>query len=307
VEAILAANTSQNHKGDTSESTHLDDRRPAGIPSAPEAEIVLDEIEEERMIGQGGNADVIEGRLSTADGTVNVAVKKPRMSGTIHAETIERMLEEAKTWNRLDGHDHVVGVVDWGSSPVPWIGMEYMDGGHLGDRAAEMGITQKLWTALAITRGVRHAHRHGVVHLDLKPENVLFRTVEGAWDVPKVADWGLSKRLLEHSKSVEGLSPQYAAPEQFDDDYGASDHSTDIYQLGAVFYELFTGRPPFDTSPSKAMYQILETEPTVPSEVVDVPARVDDILLKALSKRKDERYDDVLYLRDALRDALNEH
>lgn len=103
------------------------------------------------------------------------------------------------------------------------------------------------------------------------------------------------------------MSPRYAAPEQFNDEYSASDHSTDIYQLGAVFYELFTGQPPFDTEPSKAMYQILETEPIAPSEIADVPARLDDILLKALSKPKDERYGDILYIRDALREVLDEH
>ena len=320
VAAILAANTSQDDEDDIAESTqdgeddiaesshvdeHVDKRRPADIPGAPEAEIALDEIEEERTIGQGGNADVVE---ASVPGTVDtsIAIKRPRMSGTVHGETIERMLDEAERWERLDGHDHIVGVVDWGASPVPWIGMEFMDGGHLGERAGEMSLAQKLWTALVVTKGVRHAHKHGVAHLDLKPENVLFRTVEDAWDVPKVADWGLSKQLLEHSQSVQGLTPQYAAPEQFDDDYGTSDHSTDIYQLGAVFYELFTGQPPFDGNPSKAMYQILESEPTPPSEIAAVPPRVDEILLTALSKSKAQRYDDILYLRDALQEACED-
>lgn len=85
-------------------------------------EIDLNIIKEERTIGQGGNADVVEGRAPAADGTVKIAIKKLRMSGTIHTETIERILDEAETWDRLDGHGNVVGVVDWGSSPIPWIG-----------------------------------------------------------------------------------------------------------------------------------------------------------------------------------------
>jgi serine/threonine protein kinase len=208
------------------------------------------------------------------------------------------MLSEAETWDKLDDHDYIVDVVDYGGEPTPWIAMEYMDGGHLGERSGEMELTQALWTALSVTRGVRHAHRRGVAHLDLKPENVLFRTVEDAWDVPKVADWGLSKHLLEHSKSVTGITPQYAAPEQFDEEYGPTDDITDIYQLGAVFYELFTGQPSFRGTPKKVMRAVLDDKPTPPSEVADVPRELDEILLKALAKEKDSRYDDIVYLRD---------
>jgi serine/threonine protein kinase len=179
--------------------------------------------------------------------------------------------------------------------------MKYMDGGHLGDQSVEMDLPQKLWTAIAVTRGVRHAHTRGIAHLDLKPANVLFRSVEDAWNVPKVADWGLSKHLLNHSKSMEGLSPHYAAPEQFAaDEYGDLDHVTDVYQLGAVFYELFTGRPPFEGQPFEVMKQIESVEPTPPSEIADVPAALDEVLLRALATEKAERHESVLYLRDEL-------
>ncbi|GAB3329958.1 hypothetical protein GCM10027355_36110 [Haloplanus salinarum] len=222
------------------------------------------------------------------------------MQGTVHTGTVERVLEEAKTWDKLDDHDHIVGVIDYGAEPVPWIAMEYMDAGDLTERAGELGFEQALWTAVSITRGVRHAHRRGVAHLDLKPSNVLFRSVEGSWDVPKIADWRLSKHLLEHSKSMQGLSPQYAAPEQFDTDRGAADDVTDIYQLGAVIYELFTGEPPFEGTAAEAMHRVLHDEPTPPSEVADVPPALDEVLLTALAKDKTDRYDGVLLLRDAL-------
>jgi serine/threonine protein kinase len=184
--------------------------------------------------------------------------------------------------------------------------MEYMDGGPLDDRAGDLDTAQALWTAIEVTKAVRHAHRRGVAHLDLKPENVLFRSVDGAWDVPKVADWGLSKHLLEHSKSVEGLSPHYAAPEQFDDDYGPADDITDVYQLGAVFYELFTGQPPFEGQPAKVMNKVLNEEPTPPSEIADVPPELDDVLLNAMAKDKADRYEDVLLLRNELQELYEE-
>ena len=275
---------------------------PDRIPRTPDLSIAHADLTDKEPIGRGGNADVYR---ATVRGGETVAVKEPRMSGTLHTEAVDRLLAEAETWDKLDGHDHIVGVVDYGAEPLPWIAMEYMDAGHLGERAGDLDLDRALWTAEAITEGVRHAHRRGVAHLDLKPSNVLFRAVDGAWDVPKVADWGLSKHLLEHSKSVEGLSPQYAAPEQFDTDRGPADDITDVYQLGAVLYELFTGRPPFEGDPTSVMHRVLTEAPTPPSEVADVPPALDDVLLTALATAKADRYDSVLYLRDAFRDLAD--
>ncbi|WP_257629093.1 PQQ-binding-like beta-propeller repeat protein [Haloplanus salinarum] len=273
---------------------------PESIPEAPDVTVDYEALADEEPIGGGGNADVTRATLPTPEGDVALAIKRPRMQGTLHTDAVERLMQEAETWDKLDDHDHVVGVIDYGAEPLPWIAMEYMDAGHLGERAGGLDFEQALWTAISITKGVRHAHRRGVAHLDLKPANVLFRGVEGAWDVPKVADWGLSKHLLDHSKSVEGLSPQYAAPEQFDTDRGAADDLTDVYQLGAVLYELFTGEPPFDGSPAEAMHRVLHEEPTPPSEVAGLPPALDDVLLTALEKERSDRYDGVLLLREAL-------
>ena len=273
---------------------------PDTIPHVPDVSVEYTRLTEQEPIGSGGNADVTKARLPTADEDILLAIKEPRMSGTLHRDTVDQILTEAETWDKLDDHDHIVGLVDYGSDPLPWIAMEYMDAGHLGEQGTDMDIQQMLWTAIAVTKGVRHAHRRGVAHLDLKPENILFRSVDDAWNVPKVADWGLSKQLLDHSKSVKGLSPQYAAPEQFDEDFGPVDDLTDIYQLGAVFYELFTGSPPFEGQPAKAMHKVLNEQPTPPSEIASVPSELDEILGKSLAKDKADRYDNVAYLRDAL-------
>jgi serine/threonine protein kinase len=267
------------------------------------------DIDKGEPIGSGGNADVYRGTTTTDGEIIDIALKEPRMGGTLHTETVDRMMQEAETWQQLGDHDHIVSVVDYGSEPLPWIAMEYMDADHLGDRAGGLELDQALWTAIVTTKAVRHAHRRGIAHLDLKPANVLFRSVEDAWDVPKVADWGLSKHLLNHSKSVEGMSVEYAAPEQFDDEYGAVDDITDVYQLWAVFYELFTGRPPFEGKPFKVMNRIQTEEPEPPSSVADVPADLDEILLRAMATEKADRYETVIYLRDEfqqLRNDLNE-
>ena len=281
-----------------------DERIPESVPDSPAVSLTYDGIQKREKVGSGGNADVYRATSDTSRGKITFALKEPRVSGTLHTETAERLMQEAETWSKIDDHDHIVGVVDYGSEPLPWIAMEYMDGGHIGEQAGEMDFNRALWTAIVTTEAVRHAHRRGVAHLDLKPENVLFRSVDdnNVWEVPKVADWGLSKHLLEHSKSVEGLSPQYSAPEQFDDSYGAADDITDVYQLGAVLYELFTGQPPFEGDPARVMNKVMNEEPTPPSEVADVPKELDEILLTAMATEKQDRYETVIYLRDALQE-----
>jgi sRNA-binding carbon storage regulator CsrA len=274
---------------------------PDSTPKVPDASIEYSEIAEEEPIGFGGNADVTRAIISVNGEEVPIAVKKPRMSGTLHSEIVERMMEEAERWDKLDDHENIVDVIDYESSPLPWIAMEYMDAGHLGERSDQLEIPESLWVAVKISDAIHHAHRRGVAHLDLKPENVLFRTTEASWDSLKVADWGLSKHLLNHSKSMEGISPQYAAPEQFDGGFGQIDDITDIYQLGTVLYELFTGQPPFEGEPSRVMRAVINDQPAAPSEA-DVPDELDDVLLKALAKEKDARYSDILYLRDDLQE-----
>lgn len=104
------------------------------------------------------------------------------------------------------------------------------------------------------------------------------------------------------------MSPQYAAPEQLDtDSFGATDTTTDIYQLGAVLYELFTGQPPFSGRNWEVITKIQFETLDPPSEVTDVPPSIDPILLQALATEQGNRYEDVLYLRDALTELTEEN
>lgn len=112
---------------------------------------------------------------------------------------------------------------------------------------------------------------------------------------------------MEHFKSIEGLSTHYAAPEQFDEEFGSTDDITDVYQLGAVFYELFTGRPPFEGQATKVMRAVLDDEPNPPSEYANLPDQIDEILLTALATDKQDRYEHVLYLRDDLQDLWDNY
>jgi len=276
---------------------------PETIPAVPHLVVDYEDISNGEVIGQGGSADVYRASVQTGEQTVPLAIKQPRLQGTLHRDTIEAFQEEAETWDRLDDHDHIVSVVDWGGTPLPWLAMEYMDGGSL-DALLEDGklpLRQALWVGLCVCRAVRYAHRHGVAHHDIKPANVLFRTVENGWMVPKVSDWGLARLLIEESKSIQGLSPHYAAPEQFDTDtYGSPDDITDIYQLGVLLYELTTGAPPFEGPATAVMQSILTEDPDPPSAVADVPEAIDELVMPALEKQKSDRYESVLYLRTGL-------
>jgi len=279
---------------------------PDAVPVAPDADVEYAAIDRGDRLGEGGSAEVFRATLD--DGEIDAALKEPRMQGTLHADTMESFVEEAETWAGLDNHDFVVGVIDWDDEPLPWMLLEYMDGGDLSNYAGELPFEQAVWTARCVSDGVQHAHSRGVAHLDLKPENVLFRTTDGGWPVPKVADWGLARALLHDDGGVEGLSPRYAAPEQVDADrFGDPDQSTDVYQLGAVFYDLFVGHPPFEGEGGEVLTRVVEDDIRPPSEAdPSLPAELDDVLMPALEREKEDRYESVLYLRDALADLADE-
>lgn len=276
---------------------------PDAVPPLPLFEFDYDDLDGRDRIGTGGDADVYQATIEHGGYTYPVAVKEPRFEGTIQSRVVEKFEDEARTWSNLTNHDNIVSVYAWGTEPLPWMGLEYMDGGTLAGHIGSLNLSQGLWLAGRIAEGVRYGHRHGVAHLDIKPTNVLLRdTGSDTWDYPKVSDWGLAKMLLEHSNSIEGVSPTYAAPEQFDSEtFGNPDDFTDIYQLGTVVYAMLAGEPPF-TGPSTAvMRSVLDDEPDPPSAVnPTLPDAVDEPISKALSKQKGDRYESLVMFRKEL-------
>ena len=271
---------------------------PPAIQNAAVSAASYDELEKEGdPIGTGGVGVVYGSRIEVDDEVHPVALKEPDYSETLQADVVDQFLTEAEVWADVTDHDFVVDLVDTGTNPVPWIAMEYMDGGHLGQRVGELSTEQALWTAQRITRAIRHAHLNGIHHFDLKPENILFRsTTDSYWDIPKVGDWGLAKHQSEQGDQTM-LTPAYAAPEQLFDEYGSPDHRTDIFQLGIVFYELFTGTHPYNGDTTQAVDQDI----VPPTEIEkSLPSEIDSILMNALSIEQADRYQDVLNLRKEL-------
>jgi serine/threonine protein kinase len=132
-----------------------------------------------------------------------------------------------------------------------------------------------------------------VVHLDIKPDNILFDKA----GTPKVGDRGLGKLMLDLStKTGSSGTPAYSAPEQIDpNEYGETGWWTDIYELAATAYEMFTGRTPFTgTGALELALNILNDELIAPSSINhDIPEDLDRVLIKALSRKKDDRYKDI--------------
>lgn len=269
-----------------------------------------DEFQVEELIGSGGSADVNRAVIDRDGQSHTVALKTPRMSDyeTVETDFFEEFVTEAEIWENLDDHDGIVSVLGWGQQPYPWIALEYMEQGNLDELMGEIDRREGFAHLEQICNAVHHAHRHGVTHTDLKPENILYTTVEGTL-VPKVTDWGLANVLIEHSTTVEGMTPAYAAPEQIEpNSYGGTDDRTDIYQLGVIAYELLTGRLPFEyDSYTATMNGILNEAPPSPTDLdASIDPVLSDVLLRALAKDKTQRYETALHFRDALRRAYHE-
>jgi len=262
-----------------------------------------DDIEKKDTIGERSGANVYRGLL-TVDGTSHeIALKEPQFEGTIQKDIFEKFEQEAETWSNLDNHENIVSVYGYDTNPLPWIALEYMDGGTLANHVDKIDTSGALWMAGRIAEGIHYAHRHGVAHLHLSPYNILLReTTEGKWNYPKVSDWGIAQLQDGHTGSEERLISTYAAPEQVDpEEYGASNDITDIYQFGAIVYEPFPGRPPFTGSPTEVMQSILQEAPPAPTEInPDLPPQIDEILLKALKKEKSERYESMVLFQHEL-------
>jgi len=274
---------------------------PEQVPTLPEVSVTYSELTTDKLVASSPVTDVYRATVKTTDGEVVLALKEPQEPDSLHPGVVDRLLSGFEIWDLIDEHDHVVSLAGYGGEPHPWVATEHLDGGNLGWRAGQLDFEQALWTAVATTEAVEHAHSRGVAHLELTPGNVLFRSVEGAWDVPKVSGWGFSTRLLASSTTSEGLSPQYTAPEQVDPDtHGHPDNVTDVYQLGILFYELFTGRSPFDEAQFEDSDPVPRGDPDPPSDVAVVPSSLDDVLLTAMAAEKSDRYGHVSFLGDDL-------
>lgn len=247
-------------------------------PAIEEISQLLPQFELIELLGQGGMGAVYKARHPKLDRLVAIKILPPEIESA--PAFSERFSREAQTLARLS-HPNIVSVYDYGESDgTCYIVMEYVDGTNLRELIVGGEITPEQALAIVpqICDALQFAHGEGVVHRDVKPENIL---IDRAGNV-KIADFGLAKLLdhsqkqfLTHTHQVMG-TPHYMAPEQLQGTR-AVDHRADIYSLGVVFYELLTGELP-----------IGRFEP--PSQKVKVDVRLDEVVLRALENEPSRRY-----------------
>ncbi len=233
-----------------------------------------------------------------------VAVKMIRSGSEARADHLSRFRVEAEAVARLR-HPNIIQIYDIGEADgLPFVALELLDGGGLDDRLAGNPQAARPAAELMVTlaRAVHVAHQAGIVHRDLKPTNVLYSS-DG---VPKITDFGLAKRIdsdAEHTQSGQIMgSPSYMAPEQARGDSRKVGPAADVYALGAILYEMLTGRPPFKgETPIETVRQVVDDDPVAPSRLVPRVSRdLETICLKCLQKEPARRYESAEALADDL-------
>ena len=248
------------------------------------------------QLGEGGMAVVYKAFDTHLE--TDVAVKVIRTENIFPSalkRTLKRFEREAKALTRLD-HPNIVKVLDHGEQDeIPYLVMPYLPGGTLKEligNTSRTGWQEAALLLAPIALALEEAHRHEIIHRDVKPANIL---ITGSGQ-PMLSDFGVAKVLqADETMDLTGTgvgvgTPAYMAPEQGQGK--PVDARTDIYALGVVFYELVTGRKPYSADTPMAILHKQLSEPLPrPSKIVpDLPARIEQILLKALAKNPENRY-----------------
>jgi serine/threonine-protein kinase len=262
------------------------------------------------------DAEIGAGGMSTVYRAFDTVLERPVAIKLMHRETardsdqLERFRREARAVAQLN-HPHVVQVIDAGEEgddehPTPYIVLEYVEGETLKQRIRRLGrlpVTEAVAYAIEIARALSAAHARGIVHRDIKPQNVLI-DAEGS---AKVTDFGIARMLVDEGLTADGRvlgTTDYVSPEQ------ALGHQvngqSDIYSLGVVLYEMLTGEVPFrgENQVAVAMKHVREDIPDVQLRRPEVSASLGAVLDRATDKDLGRRYPDANQLAMDLEDVL---
>ena len=248
-------------------------------PSVEEVGRLFPQLEIIALIGKGGMGAVYQARQPALDRIVALKILPPQTAGG--PGFVERFNREARALAKLN-HPNIVGVYEFGQAGgLPYFIMEYVDGLNLREleRAGKLSSREALQIVPQICEALQFAHDEGIVHRDIKPENILLDKKGRV----KIADFGIAKILgntaevdLTGTQSAIG-TPHYMAPEQMEKPTTV-DHRADIFSLGVVFYEMLTGELPLGKFAPPS------------SRKIEVDVRLDDVVLRALEKDPERRY-----------------
>lgn len=253
-----------------------------------------------KELGRGGMGIVFQAHDKTLREQVAIKILSPLLS--TNQEALERLKREVSAARKVT-HPNVIRIHDIAEiGGLHYVSMEFFQGTNLKEFVRSSGtlsLMQAFQIAGQICDGLEAAHRQGVIHRDLKSQNIIINTANQI----KIIDFGLA-----HSTHLEGMTatglimgtPEYMAPEQVEGK--RVDERADIYSLGIILYELFTGRVPFtgDSAIAVGFKQMKEQPPAPRSIAPYLPAELEAIILKCLQKNPVERYSSVTELRSDL-------
>lgn len=252
-------------------------------------------------IGSGGfcNVYLVKGKGK------EYAMKIPKgvdISGgdtiSLHEDDLKKYGKEANIWAMLTEKlpNDVIKLIDVGISPFPWFIMELADA-SLRQKMNDMSEKEKIDLIIYLLGKLDKVHHFGIIHRDLKPENILF--VKGN---AKLTDFGLAKIVTKSSRSAFfSGTPDYMAPEQISSKrYGDVNWLTDIWQMGVVAYELLTGETPFKGNSYEEIGMAILFDDPLPLTEFGYDKEISNIIMKALHKNKEERYQSALEFKNEL-------
>ncbi len=264
--------------------------------------LTLGRYELKRLIAHGGMAEVYLAYDRRVRRQVAIKVLYGR-----DESFVRRFEREARAVGTLS-HAHILPLYDFGEQrPWYYLVMPYVEGATLRDylhKKQRLTLLEAASFVDQIAGALQHAHDSGVIHRDVKPSNILLRADGYAY----LADFGLAKAMIgaEALTSIGAIvgTPEYTAPEQSN---GINDYRSDIYSLGIILYQMLTGQVPFTAeSPVAVSLKHIQLEPTPPSHInSDIPQSIEAVILKALAKDPDARYQQAQELSTAYWKALH--
>jgi serine/threonine protein kinase len=265
----------------------------------------------DRPLAGGGCGDIYVATHLRLGSEVAVKVLHPSLAG--NAQALARLQREADVMSALR-HPHVVQIVDFNVTEegVPFLVMELLEGWPLTGRTASGPPLEPRAAAHIvgqIAQALAAAHAHGIVHLDLKPDNVILVPTDGRGDFVKVIDFGISQATWRDRLAGDPLiagTPAYMAPEQAGGQTEEIDHRADQFSLAALSYRLLTGHEAFTGADEFAILsQVTNATPEPPSRRAPrLGEGVDAVIYRGMSKRPAARYPDVVAFADALHAAV---